>query len=242
MRNKRFLVMLSIFGFVLALIVMSSAIFRVRHVVAYGHNSNDAELEQLIVDAAPIRRGQSIFSVRDRSVVNELHGQIANIRVVNVERRFPNRVFINFVQRFEYFQISYGGYYFITDETLHTLRYASNRPNLIELRLSEALAAPPAVGQSLAAPTQEIAMATEFMRIAGRRAATLFVHVDFGNHNSIILQTREGIRFRFIGTENLAERLHFALYVFDNTLPSYRRTGGTLYILNNDSVHWSESY
>ena len=225
---------------------MSSAVFRVRHIVPFGYNSNDAVLEERIVYYAPIRRGQSIFTVRDRVVITELHDRIANIRVVNVERRFPNRIFINYVQRFEYFHISYGGRYFITDETFHTLRYSAGRPHLIEIRLSSNLSAEPEVGQPLVVLAEDIAIAAELMRATrnfNHDPIRLFRYIDFSGNNAVILQTRAGVSFRFVGNAGFTAMLRTALSAYENNLRPHEQESGTVTVFESDPNRavWSEN-
>ena len=217
---------------------MSSAIFRVRYITPISPNHTDSELIELIADTAPIRRGQSIFTIRDRSVINELHNQIPNIRVINVERRFPNTVRINFIERREHFYLLYDGYYFITDETLHTLRYTVSRPNLIELRLSQNISIEPALGQVIAVSAEERSIANELMLATdnlNHDAVRLFRYLDFSGYNSIVLRTQSGVRLRFVGKSNLTSMLRTALSVYENNLQPHERISGTITVFESDS-------
>jgi len=240
--------MLSIFAFVTVLIIMSSAVFRVRHIEAYGINIEgvDIELNRRVIDTAPIRRGQSIFSVRDRSVTTELHNEIPNIRVVNVERIFPNRVSINFLKRFEHFEIYHSGRYFVMDETLHILRYApSSNSNLIRLGLADnTLAGTLNIGQPLlASGSQEMAITREIAETTYRidfnhTAITFFEYISFANPNNIILLTRYGVRVRLEGRTNIETQLRSAISIFNSTNYSNRRHG-IIYQLANGNWLWT---
>ena len=234
--------MLSFLIFVTALTVAGGALFSVRRVYAYCFNHYDPELEQRILDRLPesgLRRGQSMFTIRDSDVRAALDGYFPNIRVVNIERRFPDRIFVNYVVRFEYFMYARNGQYYIADNTLQIVRIAESNPNLILLRPAAPIEGALAVGSPLIAEGRpdraaavEIIAAMERFNFA-RFSANFFEYVDLSTHNAVVLRTRAGVRFRLNGLNNLTAKLRTAISVFENIEPSHRSTGTIIVTAGN---------
>ncbi|MCH5165461.1 MAG: FtsQ-type POTRA domain-containing protein [Clostridiales bacterium] len=116
MRNKRLIVLLSIVVTIVLVIVACGATFLVRDIDAYSYYGdveyNGVNYDDLVVKASGIKKNSSIFFLDEKAVKNRVENAFANIRVVNVERKFPDRVSINYVIYENSFQYERGGKYY----------------------------------------------------------------------------------------------------------------------------------
>lgn len=100
MRNKRLIVLLSIVVVLVLAIVACGATFLVRDVDAYSYYGcavDGTDYDSMVIDAAGIEKNSSMFFIDESEIKNRVENAYANIGVVNVERKFPDRVSVNYV-------------------------------------------------------------------------------------------------------------------------------------------------
>ena len=120
MKSKKTLVLFLILCFLTILIVVGSVLFSVKTVVGYCYNADDSALNVQVVDSAQtkLKKGTNIFLVREKDMIEEVESQIPNIKVINVERRFPSDVYINYIKIYEYFVVKSGSdYLYVSNES-----------------------------------------------------------------------------------------------------------------------------
>lgn len=110
MRNKRLIILFCILFAVTTLIVLSSAVFSVRFVYGYCYNADDQQLcdEVASLDVNEIKTGKSIFLLSEKKITEIIESKLPQVEVINVERKFPDRVYINFRKLFPYYAITAG--------------------------------------------------------------------------------------------------------------------------------------
>lgn len=110
MRNKRLIILFCILFAVTTLIVLSSAVFSVRFVYAYCTNDDDQELCEQVADfnVNEIKTGRSIFLLSEKKIIETVESKMPQVEVINIERKFPDRVYINFRKLFPYYAIAAG--------------------------------------------------------------------------------------------------------------------------------------
>lgn len=104
MRNKKLIVIICVLAFVTLIVFLGSVVFSVQSVYASCYNDNDEELDAAVaaLDNNGISRGRSIFMLNESRVIEAVERACDNVKVVNVERKFPNQVYINYVKIFPY--------------------------------------------------------------------------------------------------------------------------------------------
>lgn len=113
MRNKRLIILLSVVAALVLLIVVCGATFLVREVESYSYYENSpVEYDKMVIDAADIKHNSSMFFVDEEGIKNKVETAYLNVGVINVERKFPSRVSINYVVYGESFQYLSGDKYY----------------------------------------------------------------------------------------------------------------------------------
>lgn len=115
MRNKRLIVLLSVVAALVVIIVASGATFLVRDIEAYnyyGYTEVDPDYDRMVVEASGIKKNSSIFFLDETAIKDRIETAIANVGVVNIERKFPDRVSVNYVVYERMFQYESGGRYY----------------------------------------------------------------------------------------------------------------------------------
>ena len=116
MRNKRLIVLLSVVTALVLIIVTCGATFLVRSVDAYSYYGDvvidGRNYDSLVIEAVGIKKNSSMFFLDETAVKNRVEDAYPNIRVVNVERKFPDRVSINYVVYENSFQYKNGERYY----------------------------------------------------------------------------------------------------------------------------------
>lgn len=120
MRNKKLIALFIILGSLTVLAILSSVIFSIQKITGYCYNDDDTQLISMIEDTENngIKKGKSIFFLNEGNVIKKIeeNPDFANVKVINIERKFPNRVYINFIKIYPFIAYEYDG----------TIYFASN--------------------------------------------------------------------------------------------------------------------
>lgn len=113
MKGKKTIVLFLILCFLTVLIVVGSVLFSVNTIVGYCYNSEDADLKQSVEDAAHAKLsiGDNIFLIHESEIIDSIESAIANVKVINIERKFPSSVYVNYIKLEEYFTVFYENTY-----------------------------------------------------------------------------------------------------------------------------------
>lgn len=108
MRNKKLIILFSVLLGITLLAVCNSVLFSVQHVNAYCANREESAYRQEVLASHKIKRGTSIFLVNKDKVVKNVQTNVPHVRVLNIEKKFPNRIWINYIEETEYLKITQG--------------------------------------------------------------------------------------------------------------------------------------
>lgn len=243
MRNKRLLIIFGILLSLTLLIAVGSAIFSVKTVNAYCYNADDQELVERVEELKDKLAGKSIFMLNEEEIIAQIEGEIGGIKVVNIERLFPNRVSINFVKLFDYFEVNYDGSYYVCgiDGKILRRQEQSGGNSVIKIKLN--LAQEPIVGGTFASAErfstlQDIITMLEQLNFRDTNAPALIASIDLAYSSSAIyVKTRAGVLIKLVHDDNAGEKLRKALSLY-TAKPEYR-TSGMIIAVNTDEVFYS---
>lgn len=124
MKSKKTLVLFLILCFLTVLIVIGSVLFSVQTIVGYCYNDSDADLTQNVVSvsSSKLKKGTNIFLVNEKEIIKEIEREIPNVKVVNIERKFPSSVYINYYRIEEYFVVEHENAYLYVSNDCKILR------------------------------------------------------------------------------------------------------------------------
>ena len=105
MRNKKLIVLFSVLCAITLLVVFNSVLFSVRHVRAYCANVQNSAYSEQILSSHGIKRGESIFFVNKKQVAAQVERRVPQVRVLNVEKKFPDRIYINYIEKKPYLRL-----------------------------------------------------------------------------------------------------------------------------------------
>ncbi len=98
MRNKKLIILISVISAIVLVIIVCGATFLVRDVEAYSYYvTSPPEYDQKVIDAANIKKNSSMFFVDEQGIKERVESTYPDVGVINVERKFPDRVSINYV-------------------------------------------------------------------------------------------------------------------------------------------------
>ena len=244
MRRKRLYI---IFGILMALTLIafaSSAIFSVKSVEGYCNiKLDDLSLNERVGQAASFVKGTSIFSVDEQEVIDEVESKVAGIKVINVERMFPNRISVNYVRLYEYFEVSYDGKFFAMsiDGKVVSVRDTSKGAEVIKLIFEPQTE--PKIGEIIV-PKQATAIIRTMERLNYKDtdASSIIEHINFAyNKAYVYVKTRQGVTIRLYVNNNddeLGEMLRFGLTAYVNKLNDAQRANGMIIVTNKSTASY----
>lgn len=252
MRNKKLIVTLIVVCSVALLAVLSSVIFSVQNVTAYCLNAEDDEaLAREVIAGSGIKKGKSIFSLNKDKVTEAVNSNVDNVKVINIEKKFPNTVSINYVKVIPYLRIEKSGKYyfcgndgkilFISDEKEPTSQEALDKGyngHIIELRLGKPIGDVDVRDKFADADSDELIITVELMSALERlgiygEAVEIIDFIDLSKSQYIFVGMKEGVVFELQGANNLTEKFR-AAYSFYSSADQERRSKGTFIVPDGD--------
>lgn len=253
MRNKKLIVLFSILAFVTLLVVLSSVIFSVQTVYASCYNDDDEQLDAIVAseEINGISRGKSMFMLSEKKVIEKVESSRSDVRVVNIERKFPNQVYINYVKIFEY----------IAFETEDCVLYASNECKILSKGdkqaeykdhiklISDAAAVSQNEGDTLFALDSSqykiVCGLLDAMERMDLHSVVIdmfeFIDVTSTDKNGLtFIKTRTGAFFELQGgTTNLTEKLRLAASVYLSNDTQYMNSGTIIVNSSGKTAYYS---
>jgi Cell division septal protein len=247
MRNKKLIVVLIVVCSITLLVVLNSVIFSVQNVTTYCFNAPyDEAFSNEIIQKSGIKKGGSIFTLDKDKVTYTLTSGVPDIKIINIEKKFPNTVSINFVKVFEYLRIEQNGKYYCCSNDGRILRILDsieNEDKLIELRVGPIKEVNE--GDKFASDSSsEVAITTELLSALERldvyrEAVELIDFIDIRKSQFVFVKMHSGVMLELQGTGNITMKLRMALTVFDNKYEW--RNSGTIIVPDGDGerASWS---
>lgn len=244
MRNKRLLIIFGILLSLTLLIAIGSAIFSIKMVNAYCYNSDDEALMAEVQQFEDGLIGKSIFSLDEQSLIEEVEKKIGGIKVVNIERLFPNRVSINYVKLYDYFEVCHDGKYYISGIDGRILKKQDEGlgGQIIKIKLN--LSEPPEIGGNFSSAQrfsalQDMIQMLEKLNFRETNAPALIESIDLVSSDlAIYVQTRSGVLIKLLQDDNAGEKLRKALSLY-TARPEYR-TSGMIIVVNSSEIFYSQ--
>lgn len=234
MRNKRLLIVFGILLSLTLLIAICSAVFSVKRVDAYCFNWDDEELITKVAEEQDKLKGKSIFMIKESQIISEVEASVPGIQVIKIERLFPDRIYIQFIKIYEYYEVEYDGNYysFGIDGRITRKSQESRGEGAIKVKMS--LTEAPEVNGSIAYAKEfdalkELTLMFESLDYRGPEAPNLISSIDFTRSSrlAVYIPTRNGVDIKLLYNDNYNDvgnklRTALSLYTHDD---KYRRSG-----------------
>jgi hypothetical protein len=111
---KKLTAIFSALVFISIIVLLDSMVFSVRRITARCYNDDDSGLEARVAAGSGIDLGQSIFFMSAAEAEAHIDSAFPEIKVLNVERTFPDSVRVNFIKLKEILAFADGNGGFIT--------------------------------------------------------------------------------------------------------------------------------
>ena len=99
MKKRMMIILFSVLAFVVLIVALNSFVFSIKEVRADSYNSKDAQLETRVVEASGIKLYKNIITLNKNKAIQNIETEMAaDVKVINIERKFPNKVWIHFVK------------------------------------------------------------------------------------------------------------------------------------------------
>lgn len=127
------IILFSILAFVMVLIVLNSFVFSIQEVRADCLNSLNNELCDRVIAASDIKLNKNILFLSENKAIENINSQMPEeVRVINIERKFPDKVWIHFVKLVPVIALEKGNGDFVTcDNNLNVIGSAVSGSSLL---------------------------------------------------------------------------------------------------------------
>ena len=101
MKKRMMFILFSALAFIALIVALNSFVFSIKEVRADSYNSKDAQLETLVAEASGIKLYKNIITLNKNKAIQNIESEmfaVTPVKVVNIERKFPNKVWIHFVK------------------------------------------------------------------------------------------------------------------------------------------------
>ena len=254
MKSKKTLVLFLILCFLTVLIVVGSVLFSVKTVVGYCYNADDTELNEQVVEAsaAKLKKGSSIFLVRENEIINEVESKLPNVWVINVERVFPSGVYIDYVKIKEYFVAKSGDKLLYVSNNGKILRSSQETASekMIELRYDGNFDSTATGSTIFRSESLNYELLVNLMKALHRVESEHdnlvemfeFVDLSFVDKNELFIKTGAGVCIEIQNPEkNMLEKVRFAMSFLNGMDLDHTSKGTITVFTSGDKVKctWS---
>ncbi len=235
MKNKKLVILLSIFGALVLVILLTSTIFCVRNVSVNWLTTRQgltALQDESVVKSADVKMGKSIFLLKTEEIAENVERKYPRIKVVSIERKFPNGVVIHVAEREELFSIKINDrLYAIVDSEGKVLEtrtdYVSNESgeNPINVTLSNYLQGDDdfVVGYMIRSDRirgiiQKLSTSLAESHYNPMNAKGLFksININLAYRSTLEFETRYGIQMKMLDLDNyLTEKMMVGIACYE---------------------------
>ncbi len=253
MRNRKLIIMFSVLAALVLLVVVTGAVFSVQHIDTYCYNADDTALEAQVRDSTGLKKGRSIFVIDEDEVARRVEESTGyRVKVINIERKFPNRVSVNYVKIMPYAYVTDGTEYYEFGNNLLVTGVSETEP---AGRIRVLHAGEGGFAQGEAALTGEAAdtlttILDGFVRLGysgtvetegGGQAAEMCDMVDTIDlrfASSVYIKMRAGVTLELVGRTDLFDKLRLALTAYVSK--DEWKTSGTIIVSGGTSAYTAE--
>ncbi len=133
MKYKRLLLFVTSMIFISAFIICLFALFKTAEIyidVTSVANSNE-NIEEKVKSVCDKKQGENLLFLSIEDLESQLNSQSGYLKVVKIEKEFPNKLHVKVEERVEKFAFYYGDSYYMLDEEMHILaKKATNENNI----------------------------------------------------------------------------------------------------------------
>ena len=132
MKNKRLLILMSVFVFIVAIVILCSSFFSVK-TISIAWQSDLDELSGVsqddILDILEIDSSNNIFLVNRQKCIDKLETQYPYLKVDSINKKLPNEIVLNLSERQEMYIVKIqDGLYAYLDDTGRVLKVDDSSP------------------------------------------------------------------------------------------------------------------
>lgn len=127
MKNKRLIILLSIFAFLTIVVILCSTIFTLRS-VTFSWKCTKVHLSEYTDEqiAKSVDLGDSIFLLNKNKMAEKLEITYPYIKVIKIETKFPNKVVVHATERDSVYAVTLGdGRYAVIDDENKVLEHCT---------------------------------------------------------------------------------------------------------------------
>lgn len=132
MKNKKLLICMVIFAFLVTVVILTSTIFALQNVTINFVSTTDkfVGVEQSLIESGNFKYGSNVLFLNKNNYISKLEKNNPYLKVVNIETVFPNKLVVNCAQRTEVFAIKLqDNSYIICDEDFKVLKKLNSFTN-----------------------------------------------------------------------------------------------------------------
>ncbi|MBR5438923.1 MAG: FtsQ-type POTRA domain-containing protein [Clostridia bacterium] len=253
MKYKRVLILVTILFFVTVSIFASAMLFTVNEieikadVIASSGEGVQSKAETVLSSY----KGKNYIFTDTNKIANEVQKSSPYVKVVSVNKVFPNKIVVEIKERKEALCLVYDSKYYVLDEELVILKISNSNENNVDglknvelnLNVADYGQAELAVGAKLNVYDQTAFSylknsVTKFVENRQNlESVTLEVKRDGNVYNRLTLAMREGVKFRIQkANEETLEKLDKAFEFYSNlTMPNGNKGEGDYFVFKLES-------
>lgn len=244
--NKRLTILFSLLSVAILLVVLFCTVFLVRSIEVVGTQGYEPNDSKVLEDSL-LATGINIFSVSENKVTENIEAKNPYLKVVLVERKFPDKVIIHVTERTEQFFMRVSGdKYAILDRELKILNVIDSvSAELTEIKghipeglTTESAGAFLSRSDSKYNALRDVVTGYEALTLHGfkiHRFNAFITNVELSTDAKTILTTVDGVKIEIIGTQNIDKQVEYSYSFYINELTDAQRTSG---VITNSGEGW----
>lgn len=253
MKNKRLIILLSVFAFLVLIAVLSSTVFTVRKVSIEWATTkiNFTASDEDVV--GNVKKGGSVFLLDKSEIKQNLEEKYPYIKVESVEIKFPNKLVVHASERQEVFSIKVkDNKHYILDGDCKVLRVSTDAElgDAVEVQVENYTFAEKNFEVSKVANIGFVGTVINNLSYAlqsyGYESVDIKnnlggVRIDVTGHNDLLEITMRGVTIKINKiSAGLYDKIKFAVTTFETKLSTTEKEQGVLTIYESGGKYYAE--
>ena len=192
--------------------------------------------EEELLTALGIRYKMNIFTLSEKKATENFDNNISLLKLINIERIFPNKVKVTVLKRYPLYEINYNDNYYTLDRegvVINVSKEKTGATSVSGLEIKSITKGQFMTTENYAASRlTALGQACELYGYKDAYFTQIFERIDVNGY-TFSLQTRTGVVIRFNVATNLKQKIREALSWYNSTVAETKRYSGTLTIYDD---------
>ena len=239
--NKKSIVLFVFLIIFCTVLILNGTLFLVNDISFIDYDTEteytyDEYKKEELITALGIRYKMNIFTLSEKKAVEKFDNSISSLKLINIERIFPNKVKVTVLRRYPLYEINYNDKYYTIDREGVVIRVSEEKTGTTLVTGLDIKSITPGLiittNDYAASRLIALGQACELYGYKNADFTQIIERIDVAGY-AFSLQTKTGVVIKFNVATNLKQKIREVLSWYNSTDAEMRRYSGILTVYDD---------